>query len=532
MVACWLLSPSVLSHHRVQSRGTAGFAHLVFTRWVLALAALLAAALSFAPPALAGTTTAFTVPADSAVSGSRARQVKVYVPDGLSAAAPMVMALHGCQQTSDDVLNDWGLKAAADRHRFILVAPFITSYDGLRNTNCWGFWFDQHRHEGRGEPEDLRRIGTAVEARWAVDANRRYITGLSSGGAMAAVAAVTHIEYWAAAASAAGLPYGEDSGSVSFSACPGSATFHTTSRVATDMRAELDDPYAIPLMVLANARDCVVLAQAGRNLRDAQLLVFGDAGHDTPAEAQASQAPCAPFFGSNHGCVHTRYTADGTTATRSRVETVFFSGPLETPNTADTDKGHYWVGGESGLDGKWAVRRGPSFPDIVWDFFARHARDGGGGGGGGGGTGGKPQITLQGANPMTVTRGQAFTDPGATATDPEDGALPVAADCSSVNVNGVGSYACGYRAQDSAGNVATASRTVNVVDTTTTCTNVASSPWQHIMSARAAYGGVFFNRAITTGDRRDIGYAFDTLSRVTLWSTGGRWYAVKPAGCG
>jgi hypothetical protein len=344
---------------------------------------------------------------------------------------------------------------------------------------------------------------------------------------MTVVAAVAHNEYWAAAASAAGLPYGEDSASVSFSACPGSATFHTTSRVLSDMRAELDDAYAIPLMVLANDKDCVVLAQAGRNLRDAQLLAFGDAAHDTPAEAQASQAPCAPFFGSNLGCVHTRYTADGTTASRSRVETVFFSGPLATPNTADTDKGHYWIGGESGNNGKWSIRQGPSFPDIVWDFFSRHARDGSGGGGGGG----KPQITLLGANPLTVVRGQAFTDPGATASDPEDGTLPVTADCSSVNVNVVGSYACSYRAQDSAGNVATAARTVNVVDNTTTCGTAMASPWQHILSARAVYGGTFFNRAITTGDRKDIGYAWDTVSRVTLWGTAGKWYAVKPAGC-
>ena len=519
-MAAWLFS----SGFRCAARGA-----LVSMKAGLALAVALTSTL-VAQPAAAGTTTAFTVPASSTVSGSRDRQVKVYVPDGLTGAAPMVMALHGCEQTNDDVLNDWGLKAAADRYRFILVAPFITSYDGLRNTNCWGFWLDQHRHEGRGEPEDLRRIGQAVEARFSVDANRRYITGLSSGGAMTVVAAVAHNEYWAAAASAAGLPYGEDSASVSFSTCPGSATFHTTSRVASDMRTELDDAFAIPLMVLANDRDCTVLAQAGRNLRDAQLLVFGSAAYDTPAEAKASEAPCAPFFGSNHGCVHTRYTADGTTSSRSRVETVFFSGPLETPNTADTDKGHYWVGGESGNNGKWSIRQGPSYPDIVWDFFSRHARDGSSGGGGGG-TGGKPQITLQGANPLTLVRGQTFTDPGATATDPEDGTLAVTADCSSVNVNTVGSYTCSYRAQDNAGNVATAVRTVNVVDTTTTCSTASASPWQHIMSARAVYGGVFFNRAITTGDRKDIGYAWDTVSRVTLWGTGGRWYAVKPAGC-
>src|SRR5688500_3537385 len=86
------------------------------------------------PVAQAGTTTALTLDAEN-YAGSRARQFKVYVPDGLNAPAPLVMVLHGCQQTHDDVLRDWGMPAAADRYRFILVAPFITSYDGLRTTN-------------------------------------------------------------------------------------------------------------------------------------------------------------------------------------------------------------------------------------------------------------------------------------------------------------------------------------------------------------------------------------------------------------
>ncbi|WP_418127094.1 PHB depolymerase family esterase [Variovorax sp. KK3] len=214
----------------------------------------------------AGTTSAFTLSVQT-YSGSRERQYKVYVPDGLTGPAPMVMVLHGCQQTHDDVLRDWGLTAAADRNRFVLVAPFITSYDGLRNTNCWGFWLDQHRHQGRGEPEDLHQIARQVEARFAIDPKRRYVTGLSSGAAMAVVLSVTHNEYFAAAASASGLPYGEDSASVSFSGCPGSATFHAVSRVVSDMRAERNASYAIPLMVLQNNRDCTVVQPAGRNLR-------------------------------------------------------------------------------------------------------------------------------------------------------------------------------------------------------------------------------------------------------------------------
>jgi poly(hydroxyalkanoate) depolymerase family esterase len=476
--------------------------------------------------AFAGTTTAFTFSAKS-YPGSRDRQYKVYVPSGLSGQAPMVMALHGCQQTHDDVLRDWGLTAAADRFGFILVAPFITSYDGLRNTNCWGFWFDAHRHQGRGEPEDLHQIGLEVESRFSVNAARRYITGLSSGGAMSVVASVTHNEYWAAVATASGLPYGEDAASVSFSGCPGSATFHALTRVVSDMRSELNSTYPVPLMVLQNNADCTVVGTAGLNIRDAHLKVFGDAAHDSPEEARARQGTCAPVFGTDLGCQHLFYTADGSSASRSLVETVFYNGPASTPNPSDTDHGHYWIGGESGLNGKWSIQRGPSYPDIAWDFFSRHPRAGGTA------PSGSPQITLIGANPVRLNVGQAFVDPGATATDPEDGSLPVIADCSSVNTSRAGTYACTYRATDSAGNTTVANRSVVVASAPgTSCATVSDSPVRHISAARAVTGGWFNLRALSNADSQDIGFAWDSWSRVTLHEgEPGRWYARKPTTC-
>jgi poly(hydroxyalkanoate) depolymerase family esterase len=493
-----------------------------------ARAACLLAGVLFGAAAFAGTTTSFTMSAKT-YAGSRDRQVKVYVPAGLAAPAPMVMALHGCQQTHDDVLRDWGLTAAADRFGFILVAPFITSYDGLRNTNCWGFWFDAHRHQGRGEPEDLHQIALEVEARFSIDPARRYITGLSSGGAMSVVAAVTHNEYWAAAASASGLPYGEDAASVSFSGCPGTATFHAVSRVVNDMRAEVDDPYKIALMVLQNNADCTVLQQAGRNVRDAQLGAFGDAAFDTPAEARAVTRVCAPVFTTGYDCEQVIYTVDGRSGSRSLVETIFYNGPVATPNTQDTDHGHYWIGGEAGANGKWSLRNGPSYPDIVWDFFVRHARaatpvpDG------------APVITLTGANPLRVQRGQPFVDPGATASDREDGTVPVSADCSAVDTSRVGSYACTYRASDSAGNAASATRTVIVEDQSTppvSCATQTSSPAAHIGAGRAVFGGFFNLRALSNGDRRDIGFAWDYFSAVTLREgASGQWFAATPPGC-
>lgn len=493
---------------------------------------LLLAALAPALPAME--TLAGTLESHRLAAGdhpySRERSYQVYLPDGLNGPAPMVMALHGCRQSDDDVLHDWGLTAAADRHGFILVTPYITSYNGQRNPNCWGFWFDEHRHEGSGEPQDLLRIARAVEARHAVDPQRRYIAGLSSGGAMTVVAATTHNEYWAAAASVAGLPYGEEARAVSAARCPlSSASFLPVGRVVEAMGKELDDSYPIPLLVLQNERDCTVFRTAGRNLRDAHLALFGQAGHDTAVTALAARRPCTPVFGGDdYGCRHEIFTADGNSGSRSLVETVFYQGPLETPSSADSDRGHYWIGGERGRDGKYALRRGPSHPDIVWEFFARHPRNGQA-------PAGRPLVTLEGANPLHLAQGQRFADPGARARDPQDGELPVRAVCD-VDSGRAGRYSCTYSASDRSGNRTSAIRTVTVAARgapAASCAVITASPSAHVLGGRAVAGGWFLSRALATGDREDIGHAADIWSAVTLFEgAGGQWQVEPPEACG
>ncbi|WP_218668980.1 hypothetical protein, partial [Variovorax sp. KK3] len=66
------------------------------------------------------------------------------------------------------------------------------------------------------------------------------------------------------------------------------------------------------------------------------------------------------------------------------------------------------------------------------------------------------------------------------------------------------------------------------------CTSVSAAPAPHVNAGRAAIGGMFNLRAISTGDLRDIGFAWDYFfTRVTLHQgEGGRWYVQAPAGCG
>ena len=74
----------------------------------------------------------------------------------------------------------------------------------------------------------------------------------------------------------------------------------------------------------------------------------------------------------------------------------------------------------------------------------------------------KPVITLNGDASLSLNVGDTYTEAGATATDDRDATVTVTTS-GTVDVNTVGSYTITYKAVDSAGNEAVATRTVNVV---------------------------------------------------------------------
>lgn len=77
-----------------------------------------------------------------------------------------------------------------------------------------------------------------------------------------------------------------------------------------------------------------------------------------------------------------------------------------------------------------------------------------------------PVVTLTGANPRTFEAAPSYTDLGATATDAEDGVKTPVITSNTVVSNVPGAYAVTWTATDSLGATGTATRVVNVVDTT------------------------------------------------------------------
>ncbi len=73
-----------------------------------------------------------------------------------------------------------------------------------------------------------------------------------------------------------------------------------------------------------------------------------------------------------------------------------------------------------------------------------------------------PVITLNGINPVTLIQSTVYTDAGANAIDDKDGSVGVTAS-GFVDTSTIDTYIITYTATDTAGNISTATRTVNVI---------------------------------------------------------------------
>jgi poly(hydroxyalkanoate) depolymerase family esterase len=129
-----------------------------------------------------------------------------YVPEGLPKCAPLVVVLHGCTQNARSYDHGSGWSAAADAHGFAVLFP------EQRRTNnpnlCFNWYQPQHARRGGGEALSIRQMVTAMQIRHGTDPARVFVTGLSAGGAMAAVMLATYPDVFEGGAVIAGLPFG------------------------------------------------------------------------------------------------------------------------------------------------------------------------------------------------------------------------------------------------------------------------------------------------------------------------------------
>jgi poly(hydroxyalkanoate) depolymerase family esterase len=180
-------------------------------RWVCAMALLWVGAIHAAPEISLNEVSIF---------GSNPGNLRMfkYVPPGLPAAAPLVVALHGCTQQASDYDDETGWTLLAQRHGFVLLLPqqqpannprlCFNWFNGSAFSDWW-LWYEWGSDQDRdqGEALSIKQMVDRMKADHPIDPHRVYVTGLSGGGAMTAVMLATYPEVFAGGGILAGVPY-------------------------------------------------------------------------------------------------------------------------------------------------------------------------------------------------------------------------------------------------------------------------------------------------------------------------------------
>jgi len=121
------------------------------------------------------------------------RTYYTFVPEKITAPAPLLLLLHGSGRDGISQINEW--KDLAEKEGIILVAP------DSANAREWSMNTDG--------PEFLHDVVETVRAKHSVDGTRLYIFGHSAGAVFALYMGVMESRYFAAAGVHAGA-MGED----------------------------------------------------------------------------------------------------------------------------------------------------------------------------------------------------------------------------------------------------------------------------------------------------------------------------------
>jgi poly(hydroxyalkanoate) depolymerase family esterase len=289
------------------------------------------------------------------------RDYKLFVPPGYRGEpVPLVVMLHGCKQNPDDFAAGTGMNELAREQGFLVLYPAQAQQQNAMS--CWNWFKHNHQQRGRGEPALLAGMIQSITSSYAVDARRVYVAGLSAGGAMAAIAAQTYPELFAAVGIHSGLPHGSAQDvmtamSVMKSGHAGEGPLHSQA-VVSDTGEAMSALQAahVPAIVFHGDSDTTVHPRNGEQVIAAAL--------------ETARRQGEPIDGAALPRVEQGVAERGRRYTRSTYASA--DGAVLAEHWVVHGAGHAWSGGNP--RGSYTDPHGPDASQEMLSFFMAHPK--------------------------------------------------------------------------------------------------------------------------------------------------------------
>ena len=316
------------------------------------------------------------------------RDYLAYVPSGPAPEGgyPVVVMLHGCDQTPRGFDDATGMSRVAEEEGFVVVYPDQRPQDNA--FECWNWFQPDNYARGAGEARLIAGMTWDAIQHYETDRRRVYIAGISSGGAMATNLAGEYPDLYAAVGSHSGLEYHAVEDPNGAIGAQQSGGIDPADRAQKAYRRAGDDARPIPAIVFQGTGDAQVNKVNG-NQTAAWAIHLADLASDGSDDGDIDTDPETVESATTDGGMTYRrftYALEGTTM----VEFYRLDGAR-----------HGWSGGNASVD--YTIPEGPDATRRMWDFFADHAH---------------PNSTFDGpaASPTTAAPTPTATDTPATPT--------------------------------------------------------------------------------------------------------------------
>ena len=272
----------------------------------------------------------------------------LYLPTGASLAdMPLVVMMHGCQQSADEFAQGTRINLLADRFGFAVLYPEQSKTAHVHR--CW-HWYEDSVSSGGGEAAAVVSLVREVVGRHHFDTERIYLAGMSAGAGLAAMLAVKYPSLFAAVGLHSGVVFGD-----AHSAIDAMDAMRRGSRSdpvgLIDGAVDVADYPGMPAMIVHGELDSVVSKTNAEQLTTEFLRLnrFIDANGAWRSGERREEKYADSTV--------TDYVKGG----RRVVKTCIVRG-----------LGHAWSGGDDTV--QFHSAKGPDASAMLWEFFKYQRR--------------------------------------------------------------------------------------------------------------------------------------------------------------